>query len=190
MKKRLLLIACIAILLCLAFAISICAEDVVLDGVTYATSDNSNFEGYNGSATVKSATAEIVTIPDFITTDSGNKYVVNAIATGAFKGNKTVKEIRVLSDYITKIPENFVNNTSSGGALEKAEIKAFDLFGNEVPVPEYKLEDKFLNMPCQLEGGFDNVYEMLTLDANMDVMAILDAVMKSNESKKEEKISD
>lgn len=110
-----------AILLCLAFAISICAEDVVLDGVTYTTSDNSNFEGYNGSATVKSATAEIVTIPDFITTDSGNKYVVNAIATGAFKGNKTVKEIRVLSDYITQIPQNFVNNTSSG-VLEKVFI--------------------------------------------------------------------
>ena len=109
------------ILLCLAFAISVCAEDVVFDGVTYTTSDNSSFEGYNGSATVKSATAEIVTIPDFITTDSGNKYVVNAIATGAFRGNKTVKEIRVLSDYITAIPQNFVNNTLSG-ALEKVFI--------------------------------------------------------------------
>ena len=43
---------------------------------------------------------------------------------------------------------------------------------------------------AKYENGFDNVYEMLTLDANMDVMAILDAVMKSNESKKEEKISD
>lgn len=80
---------------------------------------------------------------------------------------------------------------STGGALEQAEIKAFDMFGNEVPVPEYKLEEKFNNMPCQLEAeGLDNVYEMLTLDANMDVMAILDAVIKSNKSKKEEEISD
>ena len=45
-------------------------------------------------------------------------------------------------------------------------------------------------MPCQLEQGFDNVAEMLTLDANMDVMAILDAVIKSTKSGKEEKISD
>ena len=90
MKKRLFLIACMTILLCLAFAISICAEDVVLDGVTYTTSDNSNFEGYNGSATVKSATAEIVTIPDFITTDSGNKYVVNARDTMTLISQKTM----------------------------------------------------------------------------------------------------
>lgn len=79
---------------------------------------------------------------------------------------------------------------STGGALEKAEIKAFDLLGNEVEIPDYKLEEKFNNMPCQLEQGFDNVAEMLTLDANMDVMAILDAVIKSTKSGKEEKISD
>ena len=64
------------------------------------------------------------------------------------------------------------------------------LFGKLSSENVYKLEEKFNNMPCQLEQGFDNVAEMLTLDANMDVMAILDAVIKSTKSGKEEKISD
>ena len=34
----------------------------------------------------------------------------------------------------------------------------------------------------------EDIHEMLTLDANMDVMAILDAAMKSAKSGKEEKI--
>ena len=78
----------------------------------------------------------------------------------------------------------------TGGAENAPDVKAFDIYGNEVEIPDYKLEEKFNNMPCQLEQGFDNVFEMLTLDANMDVMAILDAVIKSTKSGKEEKISD
>ena len=78
---------------------------------------------------------------------------------------------------------------STGGALEEPGVKAYDLFGNEVEIPDYTLEENFKNMPCQLENGYD-VAEMLTLDANMDVMAILDAVIKSNKTKKEEEISD
>lgn len=121
MKKRaLLLIAIFAVLMCI-FAISASAADVTIDGVVYTTADNSNYDSYNGSATVKSATAEIVKIPDFITVDGGNKYVVDAIAEGAFRENKTVKEIYILSDYITKIPKNFVNNTLKG-VLEKVFI--------------------------------------------------------------------
>ena len=47
-------------------------------------------------------------------------------------------------------------------------------------------------MPCHyskhIKDGAD-IFEMLTLDVNMDVMAILDAAIKSNRSGKEEKIN-
>ena len=42
-------------------------------------------------------------------------------------------------------------------------------------------------MPCHLMSG-EEIHEMLTLDANMEVMAILDAAIRSAESGKEEEI--
>ena len=75
----------------------------------------------------------------------------------------------------------------TGGAESAPDVKAYDIYGNEVEIPAYSLEEKYKNMPCHLMSG-ENIHEMLTLDANMDVMAILDAAMKSAESGKEEYI--
>jgi len=48
-------------------------------------------------------------------------------------------------------------------------------------------------MPCQYANHISTgkkIYPMLSLDINMEVMAILDAAMKSSNSGKEEKIRD
>lgn len=122
MKKRLLLIVAMMALLCCLFALSVSAANVEVDGVYFTTTDNSSaYEGYDGTASVntsnKTATAEIATIPSTITV-GGKTYVVNKIDNDAFAGNKTVKEIRILSKYITAIPYGMIANTYDG-ALEK-----------------------------------------------------------------------
>ena len=77
----------------------------------------------------------------------------------------------------------------TGGAECAPDVKAFDIYGNEVEIPSYVFEERYKNMPCHLMSGED-IHSMLTLDANMDVMAILDAAMKSAISGKEELICD
>ena len=77
----------------------------------------------------------------------------------------------------------------TGGAENAPDVKAFDMYGNEVEIPAYVFEEKYKNMPCHLMSGGD-IHEMVTLDANIDVMAILDAAMKSAVSGKEERICD
>lgn len=82
--------------------------------------------------------------------------------------------------------------TCTGGAENAPDVKAYDIFGNEVEIPDAELDEGMKNMPCHyskhINDGAD-IFEMLTLDANMDVMAILDAAIKSNRSGKEEKIN-
>lgn len=79
----------------------------------------------------------------------------------------------------------------TGGAENKPGVKAFDIYGNEVKIPDIEFSDKFKNMPCQyadhIKTGAD-IYPMLTLDINMEVMALLDAVIKSAKSGKEENV--
>ena len=122
MKKRLLLIVAMMALLCCLFALSVSAANVEVDGVYFTTTDNASaYDGYDGTASVntsnKTATAEIATIPSTITV-GGKTYVVNKIDNDAFAGNKTVKELRILSKYITAIPYGMIANTYDG-ALEK-----------------------------------------------------------------------
>ena len=79
----------------------------------------------------------------------------------------------------------------TGGAENAPDVKAFDIYGNEVEIPDAKLDDKYKNMPFQYANHIVNgeeIYDMLTLDKNMEVMAILDAAIKSSKSGKEEKI--
>ncbi len=83
--------------------------------------------------------------------------------------------------------------TCTGGAENAPDVKAYDIFGTEVQIPEIDYAHKFKNMPTLYQNYKVNgepMHEMLTLEANMQVMAILDAVIKSNDSKKEEKISE
>lgn len=79
----------------------------------------------------------------------------------------------------------------TGGAENAPDVKAFDIYGNEVEIPDIDFGDKYKNMPCQYANHIktgEDIYDMLTLDKNMEVMAILDAVIKSSKSGKEEKI--
>lgn len=75
----------------------------------------------------------------------------------------------------------------TGGAENAPDVKAYDLYGNELPIPEYTLEEKYKNMPCHLMSG-EGIHEMLTLENNLQVMALLDAAMRSAESGREEPV--
>ena len=115
MKKKILLVLSIVAMLCL-FALSVSAAEV--DGVQYT------LDAKNQVATVnknnKTAQTEIAVIPSVITYE-GVEYRVTKIEGDAFAGNKTVKEIRILSEYITAIPYGMIANTYDG-ALEKIYI--------------------------------------------------------------------
>jgi predicted dehydrogenase len=79
----------------------------------------------------------------------------------------------------------------TGGAENAPDVKAYDIYGNEVAIPSYTLEEKYKNMPLHYANHIrtgEPIHEMLTLDANMEVMAILDAMINSANSGKEELI--
>lgn len=81
----------------------------------------------------------------------------------------------------------------TGGAENAPDVKAFDMYGNEVEIPEITFEDKYKNMPFQYANHIvsgEDIHPMLTLDANMEVMALLDTAIRSSKSGKEEKISE
>ena len=117
MKKTLLFLTMFVLFVC-TFVISASAVDIEYDGVFY------DANAKTGTATVstknRTATTEIVNIPSTFTLDDVT-YKVTAISTDAFYGNKTVKEIRILSEHITKIPSNMIASTYDG-ALEKIYI--------------------------------------------------------------------
>ena len=79
----------------------------------------------------------------------------------------------------------------TGGAENAPDVKAYDVYGNEVEIPEIEFADKFKNMPCQYANHIntgEEIYDMLTLDVNMEIMALLDATIKSCKSGKEENV--
>ena len=81
----------------------------------------------------------------------------------------------------------------TGGAENQPDVKAYDIFGNEIEVPEVDLGDTFNNMPSHYADCKKNgkpIFEMLTLDKNVEVMAILDAAIKSRKSGKEVQIGE
>ena len=116
MKKKLLFALSVLALRVCALAISVSAAEI--NGVYY------DLDAKNGVATVskenKTSTFEIAEIPSTFTHESV-EYKVTKIENDAFAGNKTVKEIRILSEYITKIPYGMIASTH-GGALEKIYI--------------------------------------------------------------------
>lgn len=80
----------------------------------------------------------------------------------------------------------------TGGAENLPDVKAYDIYGNEIEIPDVNIGYNFKNMPCHYAEHVKystDIVEMLTLDANMDIMAILDGAIKSSKSSKEEKIS-
>lgn len=81
----------------------------------------------------------------------------------------------------------------TGGAENAPDVKVYDMYGNEIVVPDAELCGEFKNMPCQyvhhIKTG-EPIFDMLTLDRNVEIMAIIDAAMKSEASGKEEMICD
>ena len=80
----------------------------------------------------------------------------------------------------------------TGGAENAPDVRAFDIYGNPVEIPDVNVDEDMKNMPCHyarhiIEGK--DIMEMLTLDVNIDVMAFLDGAIKSSKSLKEEKIT-
>lgn len=75
----------------------------------------------------------------------------------------------------------------TGGAENAPDVRAFDIYGNEIEIPGVELGDSFKNMPWHLAGGED-VFPMVTLEANVEMMAILDAVLRASKSGNTEKI--
>ncbi len=114
MKKKILLGALIAIAVMCLFAISISATEI--DGVHYSLNDSSLTAEV--SRDNQTATTAIVTIPS--TVEYGGKtYKVNSIKYGAFEGNTSIKELRILSEYITTIPSGMVANTYTNTEFTK-----------------------------------------------------------------------
>lgn len=113
--KKLLIFAISMIFVCI-FAFSVNAEEI--NGVHYT------LDHVNKVATVntenRKATTEIVTIPSEIEFE-GAAYKVTKIANDAFYGNKSVVELRILSEYITEIPTSMIADTH-GGNLKKVYI--------------------------------------------------------------------
>ncbi len=73
----------------------------------------------------------------------------------------------------------------TGGAENAPDVKAYDIYGSELEIPPVEFGDEYKNMPCHL-AFTESVHPMLTLDANLEIMAIMDAVIRSSESGKEE----
>lgn len=81
----------------------------------------------------------------------------------------------------------------TGGAENAPDVKAYDIYGNEVEIPDVTIGEDFKNMPWQWAEHVNNgkdIYPMLTLDVNMEIMAMLDAAIKSSRNGAEEKVSD
>ena len=76
----------------------------------------------------------------------------------------------------------------TGGAEATPDVKAYDMFGKEVQVPEIEFGNKLQNMPwhyaAHIEEGMP-MHEMLDFDKNVEIMAVLDAAIKSSHSGQE-----
>ena len=77
------------------------------------------------------------------------------------------------------------------GTENDSDVKAFDMYGREVEVPQIKFDEKYKNMPWHYANHVktgERFYDMLTLNTNLEIMAILDAAMRSSKSGKKEEI--
>ena len=105
MKKKILLGITLAIAMMCLFAIAISAVEI--NGVHYTLNDSAKTAEV--STDNKAAKTEIVVIPDTVTYN-GETYRVTSIASSAFESNTTMVELRILSQYITKIPYGMIRN--------------------------------------------------------------------------------
>ncbi|MBQ8545686.1 MAG: leucine-rich repeat protein [Clostridia bacterium] len=114
MKRKIFLGILIVIAVMCLFAISISATEI--NGVHYSLDDNSLTAEV--SRDNQTATTAVVTIPS--TVEYGGKtYKVNSIKYGAFEGNTSIQELRILSEYITIIPSGMIANTYTNTEFTK-----------------------------------------------------------------------
>ena len=81
----------------------------------------------------------------------------------------------------------------TGGAENEPDVKAYDIYGNEIELNNAELGEEFKNIPCHYVNHIrtgEPIFDMLTLDKNIEIMAIIDAAVTSSKSGKEEKICD
>lgn len=81
----------------------------------------------------------------------------------------------------------------TGGAEDNPAVKAYDMYGKELELPEIQLGEEYRNMPWMYAHHINTgepMPKMLQLDCNIEVMEILDAAIKSSKSGKEEMISE
>ena len=81
----------------------------------------------------------------------------------------------------------------TGGAENAPDVKAYDIYGNEIELPEYEPKQSLQNMPWHYanhKNSGEKILDILTIEKNVEIMAILDAVVKASQSGKEEIISD
>lgn len=81
--------------------------------------------------------------------------------------------------------------TCTGGAENAPDVKAYDIYGNEADIPALTVGEEYKNMPHHymhhlLTGA--PIHPMLTLETNMKVMALLDAVIRSAENGRKEPV--
>lgn len=135
MKRKILLGIILAIATICLFAVSISATEI--EGVHYSLNKNS----LTATVTADNRTAQtaIVNIPSTFEYD-GATYKVTAIANDAFAGNSSIKELRILSEYITEIPYGIVLNTYTNTEFTKIYIDFSKItkYGNAALNPSSK----------------------------------------------------
>lgn len=92
-------------------------------------SDGLKVNQTTGTITGYTGTDDFVVIPEYMNVGNGDVVKVTGISSSAFKGNKSIKEVR-LSDFITEIPDNAFDGCSSlfkvtGGSVTKIGDEAF-----------------------------------------------------------------
>lgn len=78
-----------------------------------------------------------------------------------------------------------------GMAENPGDVIAYDIFANKLETEDYSHPESYKNMTWHYADHIKNgtaLFDMITLDTNMEVMAILDAVVKSARSGKEAKV--
>lgn len=79
----------------------------------------------------------------------------------------------------------------TGGAENCPDVAAYDMYGNKIKLPEYKLGREYSNMIWQYANHIktgEPIDKMLTLKENIKIMAMLDAVIKASHDCKEVRI--
>lgn len=107
------------------------------------------------------------------------------------EGTWTTPRVMIPSGPMVVCTEGVI--TCTGGAEDMPDVKACDSYGNEVPVPEWEMGEEFRNMPWHYAHHVKNgapLNEILTLDKNVEIMAMLDAAVKSAGSGREVKIGE